>query len=182
MTVHGSSSWSLHRERTEHKPKPCCTHLVLYKVLMGPDTQARLRCRRAGSVQFVRCNQQCVQRPLLGGWVTRRCYVPGTRAESRLRAAEKLNESMQAEARDTFAEFEASIGRDSVRHLVRTLDRRPVGFCVHLPTITFDGYCSGILLVCTGILFVCRRTVPQSVAAAMLTWQTLMIHLSGRCN
>jgi hypothetical protein len=37
----------------------------------------------------------------------------------RLRAAEKLNESMQAEARDTFAEFEASIGRDSVRHLVR---------------------------------------------------------------
>jgi hypothetical protein len=43
----------------------------------------------------------------------------GTRVEARLRAAEKLNNSMQAEARDTFAEFEASIGRDSVRHLVR---------------------------------------------------------------
>lgn len=42
----------------------------------------------------------------------------GSRCETRLRAAEKLNASMQAETRDTFAEFEASIGRDSARHLV----------------------------------------------------------------
>lgn len=106
---------------------------------MGPGTQARLRCRRAESMQFVRCNQQCVQRPLLGGWVTKFRSKPGTRAEARLRAAEKLNQSMQAEARDTFAEFEASIGRDSVRHLVGVIDCRPVGFCLHLPAVSLDG-------------------------------------------
>ena len=48
------------------------------------------------------------------------CSIPvaGTRCEEQLNVYQALNAQMQADTRATFAEFEASIGSDSERHLV----------------------------------------------------------------
>ena len=95
---------------------------------------------------------------------TRWLLVPptGTRCETQLRAFERLNRRMQGEARDTFAEFEASIGRDSARHLVSALDDFLLIFFY--------------FFLCNHVMTVPRRVTPlpssrrPSIATPRATW------------